>query len=170
MARLSKQMEELNLADSKGDYTTTWKIIHGLSGKDWNPKLKVKMRDGTPPKSDKDLLVEWQEYFSSLLNNDNGQTPSDLPQPAAQDLPNSWSPTYTWGDIGSYSPNEDQQGGRTWLCYYRKSSPGWRRSNGRCYPLILCWSVLKSDTTWPVDHQRHCPSTQNRWPELYDQL
>ena len=45
------------------------------------------MRDGVPPKSDKDLLAEWQEYFSSLLNNDNGQAPSDLPQPAAQDLP-----------------------------------------------------------------------------------
>ena len=45
------------------------------------------MRDGAPPKSDEDLLVEWQEYFSSLLNNVNGQTPSDLAQPAAQDLP-----------------------------------------------------------------------------------
>ena len=55
--------------------------------KDRNPKVKVKMRDGAPPKSDKDLLVEWQAYFSSLLNNDNGQAPSDLPQPAAQDLP-----------------------------------------------------------------------------------
>ena len=44
------------------------------------------MRDGAPPKSDKDLLAEWQAYFSSLLNNENGQAPSDLPQPAAQDL------------------------------------------------------------------------------------
>ena len=87
MARLNKQMEELKLADSKGDYPTTWKIIHDLSGKDRNPKVKVKMRDGTPPKSDKDLLAEWQEYFCSLLNNDNGQVLSDLPQPAAQDLP-----------------------------------------------------------------------------------
>ena len=87
MARLNKQMEELKLADSKGDYSTTWKIIHDLSGKDRNPKVKVKMRDGTPPKSDKDLLAEWQKYFSSLLNNDNGQVPSDLPQPAAQYLP-----------------------------------------------------------------------------------
>ena len=87
MARLNKQMEELKLADSKGDYSTTWKIIHDLSGKDRNPKVKVKMRDFTPPKSDKDLLAEWQEYFSSLLNNDNGQVPSDLRQPAAQDLP-----------------------------------------------------------------------------------
>ena len=27
--------------------------------------------------------------------------------------------------------------------------------------------------TWPVDHQRHCPSTQEHeegWPEPYDQL
>ena len=72
------------LADSKGDYITTWKIIHDLSGKDQNPK--VKMRDGAPLKIDKYLLIEWQEYFSSLLNSDNGQTPSDLPQPAAQDL------------------------------------------------------------------------------------
>ena len=87
MARLNKQMEELQLADSNGDYSTTWKIIHDLSGKDRNPKVKVKMRDGAPPKSDKDLLAEWQAYFSSLLNNDNGQAPSDLPQPAAQDLP-----------------------------------------------------------------------------------
>ena len=87
MARLNKQMEELKLADSQGDYSTTWKIIHDLSGKDRNPKVKVKMRDGTPPESDKDLLAEWQEHFSSLFNNDNGQVPSDLPQPAAQDLP-----------------------------------------------------------------------------------
>ena len=72
-------MEELKLADSEGDYSTTWKIIQDLSGKDRNPKVKFKMRDGTPPKSDKDLLAEWQEYFSSLLNNANGQVPSDLP-------------------------------------------------------------------------------------------
>ena len=48
-------MEEFKLADSKGDYSTTWKIIHDLSGKDQNPKVKVKMGDGAPPKSDKDL-------------------------------------------------------------------------------------------------------------------
>ena len=36
MARLNKQMEEHKLADSKGDYTTTRKIIHDLSGKDQN--------------------------------------------------------------------------------------------------------------------------------------
>ena len=58
MARVNKQMEEFKLADSKDDFSTTWKIIRDLSGKDRNPKVKVKMRDGTPPKSDKDLLAE----------------------------------------------------------------------------------------------------------------
>ena len=87
MARLNKQMKELKLAGLKDDYNaTTWKIIHDLSGKDRNPKVKVRMRDSAP-KSDKDVRVEWHEYLSSLLNNDNGQTPSYLSQPAAQDLP-----------------------------------------------------------------------------------
>ena len=83
---LTKQMEDLHLADQKGDYSTTWKIIHDLSGKDRKSSVKVKKRDGTSPKNDKDLLAEWRKYFSSLLNNDS-QIPSDLPPPAAQDLP-----------------------------------------------------------------------------------
>ena len=33
------------------------------------------------------FLQNGRAYFSSLLNNDKGQAPSDLPQPAAQDLP-----------------------------------------------------------------------------------
>ena len=84
---LNKQMEDLRLADSKGDYTTTWKIIHDLSGKDKKSSVKVKKRDGTPPTSDEDLLAEWRDYFSSLLNNSNGEPLSELPPPAAQDLP-----------------------------------------------------------------------------------
>ena len=84
---LNKQVVDLRLADSKGDYTTTWKIIHDLSGKDKKSSVKVKKRDGTPPTSDKDLLAEWREYFSSLLNNSNGEPLSELPPPAAQDLP-----------------------------------------------------------------------------------
>ena len=40
MARLNKQMEELKLADSKGDYSTTWKIIHDLSGKIGTPRSR----------------------------------------------------------------------------------------------------------------------------------
>jgi exonuclease III len=86
-AMITKQMEDLSLADLKGDYTTTWKIVHDLSGKHETPSVKVKKRDGTPPTSVNDLLAEWKEYFSSLLNNSNGQPPSELPPPAAQDLP-----------------------------------------------------------------------------------
>ena len=40
-ARLNKQMEELKLANSKGDYTTTWKIIHGKDlGKIGTPRSR----------------------------------------------------------------------------------------------------------------------------------
>ena len=35
---------------------------------------------------DKELLSEWKEYFSSLLNNCSGQSSSELPLLAAQDL------------------------------------------------------------------------------------
>ena len=39
-ARLNKQLEELKLADSKGDYTNTWKIIHDLLGKIGTPRSR----------------------------------------------------------------------------------------------------------------------------------
>ena len=84
---LNKQMEDLRLADSKGDYTTTWKIDHDLSGKDKKSSVKFNKRDGTQPTNDKDLLSEWREYTSSLLNNSNGEPLSELPPPAAHDLP-----------------------------------------------------------------------------------
>ena len=83
---LNKQMEDLRLSESKGDYTTTWKIDHDLSGKDKKSSFKVNERDGTQPTNDKDLLSEWREYTSSLLNNSNGEPLSELPPPAAQDL------------------------------------------------------------------------------------
>ena len=87
MASLNKQMEDLKLADETGNYTTTWKIIHSLSGKDTRQSMKVKKRDGSAPASDRELLQEWKEYFSSLLNNDSGTAVSDLPAPAVEDLP-----------------------------------------------------------------------------------
>ena len=80
-AVLNKRMEALKLADSKGDYTTTWKIIHDLASKDKKTSVKLNMRDGTPPSIDKALLAEWKKY-NSLLNNDNGISPSELLQPA----------------------------------------------------------------------------------------
>ena len=86
-AALNKQMEELRSADAKGNYTTTWKIIHTLSGKNTRQNVKVKMRDGTAPSSEEELLTEWKSFFSSILNNDSGVIPSELPLPAEEDLP-----------------------------------------------------------------------------------
>lgn len=75
-AALNRQMEDLKLADEIGNYTATWKIID-----------KVKMRDGSVPSSDQELLNEWKSFFSTLLNNDTGQALSNLPPPAEVDLP-----------------------------------------------------------------------------------
>ena len=84
---LNKQMEDLRIADERGHYTTTWNIIHSLSGKNTRSNVKVKLRNGDPPESDEHLLEEWKTYFSSLLNNASGLTPSELPPPAIDDLP-----------------------------------------------------------------------------------
>ncbi len=55
--------------------------------------MKVKNRDGSVPNpySDKELLAEWREYFSALLNNDNGLL-YELPSPSENDLPISTDP------------------------------------------------------------------------------
>ena len=87
LSKLNKQLEDLKVADQKGEYNTTWKIIHELSGQERRPNPKVKKRDGSAPSSEEELLEEWRQYFSALLNNDNGTPPSDLPPPADQDLP-----------------------------------------------------------------------------------
>ena len=79
-------MEDLRMADETGNYSTTWKIIHTLSGKNSSKNLKVKKRDGTAPSNEQELLEEWKGFFSSLLNNDSGLTPSELPPPAEEDL------------------------------------------------------------------------------------
>ena len=79
-------MEDLRLADSKADYTTTWKIIRDLSGKDKKSSVKLNKGNGTPPTSDKDVLAEWREYFRFLLNNNNGEHLPELSPLAAQDL------------------------------------------------------------------------------------
>ena len=47
----------------------------------------MKLRNGDPPENEEQLLEEWKNYFSSLLNNYSGFTPSELPLPASNDLP-----------------------------------------------------------------------------------
>ena len=86
-AVLNKQLEDLRLADERGHYTTTWNIIHSLSGRNIKTNVKVKLRNGDPPENEEHLLEEWKNYFSSLLNNDSGFTPSELPPLASNDLP-----------------------------------------------------------------------------------
>ena len=80
-------MADLKTADETRNYSATWNIINTLSGKNSRQNVKVKKRDGSAPSSDKELLNEWRSFFSSLLNNDSGQAPSNLPSPAAEDLP-----------------------------------------------------------------------------------
>ena len=80
-------MEDVKLADETGNYTATWSIIYKLSGKNTRQKVKVKKRDGSTASSEQELLEAWMSYYGSLLNNDNGITPSELPPPAAEDLP-----------------------------------------------------------------------------------
>ena len=80
-------MKDLQKADQKGDYNTTWKIIKTISGQNNRPNPKVKKRDGSAPSSDNELLAEWREYSADLLNNDSGQLTPLLPTPADQDLP-----------------------------------------------------------------------------------
>ena len=54
---LNKRIDDLKLADAKGDCTSTWKIIHELSGKVKKSTVKVKKRDGTPPTRNTELLA-----------------------------------------------------------------------------------------------------------------
>ncbi|XP_072041209.1 craniofacial development protein 2-like [Amphiura filiformis] len=87
LASIHRQMEDLQVANENGNYNTTCKIIHDISGKKNRSNPKVKKRNGTIPSSDKELLAEWKDYFCALLNNDNGPPTSDLLPPANQDLP-----------------------------------------------------------------------------------
>ena len=74
---LDKQMEELQLAKETENYTTTWKIIHTVSGKDTKWNVKVENRDVQPPLSEQDLLegsrtghfVKVSLWYASLLTN-----------------------------------------------------------------------------------------------------
>lgn len=69
---LNKQLEDLRLADERGHYSTTWNIIHSLSGKNIKTNVKVKLRNSDTAENEEYLLEEWKNYFSSLLNNDSG--------------------------------------------------------------------------------------------------
>ena len=53
---LKKQLEDLRLADERGHYTSSWNIIHSLSGRNIKTNVKVKLRNGDPPENEEHLL------------------------------------------------------------------------------------------------------------------
>lgn len=55
---LNKQLEDLRLADERGHYSTTWNIIHSLSGKNIKTNVKVKLRNSDPAENEEYLLEE----------------------------------------------------------------------------------------------------------------
>ena len=169
-AVLNKQMEDLRLAYERGHYTTTWNIIHSLSGRNIKTIVKVKLRNGDPPENEEHLLEEWKDYFSSLLNNDSGFTPSDLPLPASNDLPICTDPPTreeTAEAIAAMKTNkaagldctitaEALQGGgdQRWLI---PSMPSARRCTPTCRLL---------NSGWQMSH----PTAQEGWSVSNDKL
>ena len=91
-----------------------------------------------------DLLAEWNKYISSLLNNDSGQSPSDLPASAAFELPIQINPL--------------------------KRTPRWQWSIGQICPLVLYGGQHNPKTTQPMDHQFYCFSSKEEtslsWPNI----
>ena len=63
---LERQLEQLEVADKKGDAKTVWKLINKLAGRNTRRLLKVRPRMGAA--TEKNILSEWRRYFSDLLN------------------------------------------------------------------------------------------------------
>ena len=85
-AVLNKQLEDLRLADERSLHNHL-EYNPFIVWEEHQNRRKVKLRNGDPPENEEHLLEEWKNYFSSLLNNDSGFTPSELPLPASNDLP-----------------------------------------------------------------------------------
>ena len=69
----------------KKEINKTWSIINDISGKKKRNTAKVKKRDGSDPNNEQELLNEWKEYFSTLLNN-KSNIAAARPPPAETDL------------------------------------------------------------------------------------
>ena len=86
MIRLERQISELEYAANTNKLKKTWEIINELSGKAERKVLKVKMLNGSEPKSPDELLGDWVKYFENLLNGRAIDTDS-FPEPARKDMP-----------------------------------------------------------------------------------
>ena len=110
--------------------------------------VKVNKRDGTPPTSDKYLLAELREYFSSLLNSSNDEPPSELPPPAAQDLPIETNPPTREETLLAICQMKQKQGCQTRQCNYSWSTSEWWWWNGGHYFCTEVFSSLIPPSQW----------------------
>jgi sorting nexin-29 len=84
---LEEKLHRLTEAARSNKLRTTWEVVNEISGKTKaKNKHKMKKADGTTINSPKELLNEWQNYFSALLNNEV-ETDEDLTiEPSSADL------------------------------------------------------------------------------------
>ena len=84
---LEEKLNELKQAADQNQHNVVWRVVKELSGKRaLNAAAKVKKADGTRIENTQELLSEWQQYFSKLLNNKSDNAAID-PPPAQADLP-----------------------------------------------------------------------------------
>ena len=80
-------MEELKRASETNQHEVVWRVVEELSGKRTsNAAANVKESDGTRIANTQELLSEWQQYFSKVLNNQSENTGIN-PSPKEVDLP-----------------------------------------------------------------------------------
>ena len=84
---LEGKLEELKRASETNQHEVVWRVVRELSVKRTpNAAAKVKKSDGTRIANTQELLSEWQQYFSKLLNNQS-ENASINPSPEEVDLP-----------------------------------------------------------------------------------
>lgn len=85
-ANLERQLDRLELAAEHNNIKRTWDIVNEISGKKVRKPTRVKKLDGNTPRSTKEVLDEWKQYFEKLLNGPNKSTATLMPPPAQHDL------------------------------------------------------------------------------------
>ena len=67
---LEENLNELRQAADQNQHNVVWRVVKELSGKRAsNDAVEVKEADGTRIENTQELLSEWQQYLSQLLNN-----------------------------------------------------------------------------------------------------
>ena len=94
---LAAQLKDLESAALRHEYGSVWKIVGYISQKP-EKETKVRKLDGSIPNDNDEILIEWRNYFSNLLNNKNAN-PGKHPDPAAMDLPDIETAEFTRDEI-----------------------------------------------------------------------